>query len=48
MKAHASINNKILQELALFEKNLSDLRMLKEISKDLQKFKKMIQLKKFD
>jgi len=39
---------RIMREMADFQKSLDELQMLKMVSQDLKKFKKMIHLKKFD
>ena len=39
---------KIIQEIRSFQKIMDELRLLKLVSRDLEKFKKMVQLKKFD
>jgi len=39
---------KIIQEIASFQKTMEELRMLKMVSRDLQKFKRMTKLKKYD
>jgi hypothetical protein len=48
MSEETGLKVKILREMADFQKTMDELRMLKLVSRDLNKFKKMIKLKKFD
>jgi hypothetical protein len=38
----------LISKIASFEKTLDELRLLKKASMDLRKYKKMLQLKRFD
>jgi aspartate/glutamate racemase len=48
MSTQTALQTKIVQEIANFQKTMVELHLLKKVSRDLQKFKMMTQLKKFD
>ena len=48
MTAGTGLQTKIVQEMLSFQKAMDELRLLESVSRDLQKFKKMVQLKKYD
>ena len=40
--------NQVNQEITKFEKTMRELHLLRNVSKDLKNFRKMMKLKKFD
>jgi hypothetical protein len=42
------MHDKIIQEIANFQKTMDELQTLKKISRDLRSYKKMIKIRKFD
>jgi len=48
MSSQTVLRRKIVAEMSNFQRTLDELRLLKKASRDLQKFKKMLPLKKFD
>jgi hypothetical protein len=48
MSSQMVLRGKIVAEMSNFQRTLDELRLLKKASRDLQKFKKMVPLKKFD
>jgi len=44
----SGLQTKIVQEMLNFQKTMDELRFLNMVSKDLQRFKKMAQLRKHD
>jgi hypothetical protein len=45
---HRILHKKTSEEIAKFEKTMEELKLLKNVSKDLKNYRKMIKLKKFD
>ena len=41
-------HHKIHEEIIKFEKTMQELHLLKNISKDLRNYRKMVELKKYD
>jgi hypothetical protein len=48
MTAQIDIHAKVVAEMANFQKTMDELHFLKNVSKDLRNFKRMIKVKKFD
>jgi hypothetical protein len=48
MSKETTLNRKVHEEIAKFEKTMEELRLLKSVSQDLKHFRKMIRLKRYD
>ena len=48
MTTQIDIHAKVVAEMANFQKTMDELRLLKNVSKDLRNFKRMIKVRKFD
>jgi hypothetical protein len=48
MSGATGLQANIIREMLNFQKSMEELRMMKMVTRDLAKFKKMAHLKKFD
>jgi hypothetical protein len=48
MSNEKPLGRKVHEEMAKFEKTMEELHLLKSVSQDLKKYRKMIRLKRYD
>ena len=48
MTQQETLHHQVNQQMTKFKKTMEELHLLKRISKDLKKYRKMIKLKKYD
>jgi division protein CdvB (Snf7/Vps24/ESCRT-III family) len=48
MTQQETLHHQVNQQMTKFNKTMQELHLLKRVSKDLKKYRKMIKLKKYD
>jgi hypothetical protein len=48
MTQEQTLHRQVTEQITEFEKKMKELHLLRRVSKDLQNFRKMIKLKKYD
>ena len=48
MTQDPTLHRKVLEEIAKFEKTMDELHLIKNVSKDLRNYRKMIRIKRYD
>jgi len=48
MTQDSALRGKVREEIAKFEKTMDELHLIKNVSKDLRSYRKMIKIKRYD